>query len=304
MMRYSKLAIMIIVAVMLILSMSAALAETTLSGLWKSGCDLLFHTENVTVTGEATFTLNEVKFKTALLDYTQDGRSSFYGLKLLTPRKDGTERETGWTIIADGEGDIFVMEAYYPGTYRNGTGYANNTLLRHSIQLDALTELGGSLAKQLEAMLPEDAFTVEGKTAHIKLNGDQIPPMAVSALNVAAGYLSDRWFSYSHDRNVEEYEVAFDDYITVTQALTDGTVRWTLHDLDATVTVDDEGRLTAVQGSACVSSTFLDGTVREVTVGFDLTMTDYGTSHVKPFDPAEYNVVLQREMFEEEDLQQ
>ena len=124
-----------------ILAVSAALAESTLNGLWKSGCDLLFHTHNVTVKGEASFFLDGEKFKTMRLDYVQDGYRSYYGLKLLTPRADGTQRETGWTIIADQE-DITVMEAFYPGTYRTATDDAQNTLLRRTVQLDALTELG------------------------------------------------------------------------------------------------------------------------------------------------------------------
>ena len=195
------------------------------------------------------------------------------------------------------------MDAYYPGTYRSGLSTPHNTLLRRSVQLDALTELGGTLARQLDSMLPADMITVtesEGvKNIHIKLTGDQIPEMAVSAPNVAAGFLSDRWFSNSYDRELGNDNIAFENYITVTEALTGGTVKWTLQAADIEVAMDAQGRLSAVSGTVNVDSTYWDGVVRAVELQFHLTMTDYGTSTVKPFDPADYNVVPQYEVYGE-----
>lgn len=282
---------------------TVALAESELTGLWKSGCDFLFHTDNVTVQGEAVLSLNGERFKTVKLNYIQDGYNSFYGLTLLTPKDDGTERETGWTIIADAEGFVNVMEAYDPGYYRPGHSDPQNTLLRRTVRLDALTDLGGLLAAQIEPMFPQGTITVSeqdgGKAIHIAIKEDQIPDLAVSALNLAAGYLSERWFSYSYDRTVNEKEgPAFDSYVTVTQALTDGTTRWALRDLDAVFTTDAEGRLTGAKGTLRVVSTFWDGVEREVEAAFDFTASDYGTSHVKPFDPDDYHVTLSPDCYE------
>lgn len=275
---------------------AAALTDGTLKILWNSGCDFLFHTDNVTVTGQATFSLDGQRFKTAELNYVQDGYKSYYGLKLLTPWSDGTEHETGWTIIAAADGTITVMEAFKPGVYNWATGTPQNTLLRRTVRLDALTELGGLLAGSVESLLPEGAVTVAeaegGKTVHIALKEGQIPDVAISALNVAAGYLSDRWFCYGYDRSIVESEAfAFDQYVTVTQALADGTVRWVLKDVDADFALDAQGRLSAVFGTLKAASEYWDGTVREVEVQFDFAATDYGTSSVKPFDPEEYGVV-------------
>ena len=302
-MRYSKLLILTAALLIMLELTGVAQAENTIDNLWKSGNDFLFHTDNVTVNGDAVFSLDGKLFKTARLDYIQDGYRSYYGLKLITPKKDGTDRESGWTIIADEDENIAIMEAYYPGTYRSGLSTPHNTLLRRSVQLDALTELGGTLARQLDSILPADMITVtesEGvKNIHIKLTGDQIPEMAVSALNVAAGFLSDRWFSNSHDRELGNDNIAFDSYITVTQALTDGTVKWTLQAADIEVAMDAQGRLSAVSGTVNVDSTYWDGVVRAVELQFHLTMTDYGTSAVKPFDPADYHVVPQFEVYGE-----
>ena len=296
-MHRTKILILIAALCLCAVFVTGAVAESTLNTLWDSGCDFLFHTDNVTVTGKASFSLDGEHFKTAELNYIQDGFSSFYGLKLLTPRADGSERETGWTIIADDEGFLVVMEAYEPGVYRRGTDTKQNSLLRRSVRLDALVELGGPLVAQVEPLLPEGAVTVtdanDARTVHIAMAEDQIPQVAVSALNLAAGYLSDRWFAYGYDRTVITGEsFTFDHYITPTQALADGTVRWTLRGIDADFVLDAQNRLTAVRGTVKAASTFWDGTVREVEVQFDFSMTDYGTSAVKPFDPADYNVEL------------
>ena len=305
-MRHTKT--FILLTALLLCGCLSALAlagnDGPLSELWNSGCDLLFRTDNVTAEGEAVFALDGEVFKTARLHYVQDGYNSFYGLGLLTPRADGSIQETGWTIIADEEGDYAVMEAYTPGIYRMGCDNPHNTLLRRTVQLDGLVNLGGLLAGQLE--LPEGALTVteEAGVKHLRLAlaEDQIPELAVSALNLAAEYLSNRWFAFGYDRCIEEDEgVPFENYITVTQALTDGTVRWTLRSAEADFALDAQGRLTDVSGTVRVASTFWDGAVREVTVQFQLTLSGYGSSHVKAFDPADYGVVLPREYYEEND---
>ncbi len=274
---------------------AAALTNGPLGELWESGCEFLFHTDNVTVSGEAVFSLDGERFKTAKLNYIQDGYSSYYGLQLLTPRKNGTELESGWTIVSDEEGFCSVIEAYEPGVYHWATCTPQNTLLRRTVRLDALTELGGLLIGQMETLLPEDAVAVteaEGtKKFHIVLAEGQIPDTAASALNLAACYLSSRWFSFGYDRTVSgDASMPFDHYVTPTEALMGGTLRWTLQSADAEFVLDEQGRLTAVNGKVKAASNFWDGSVREVEVEFNLSATDYGASYVKPFDPADYGV--------------
>ena len=302
-MRHWKIRAMVLAFVLCLALVVPALGEDegALAALWDSGCDLLFRTDNVMVQGQAAFFLEGERFKTAELHYVQDGCRSYYRLKLLTPREGKKDQETGWTIIANQEGDYAVMEDYTPGVYRMGTDTPQNTLLRRSVQLDALAELGGLLTRQIAPMLPAGTVSTwedaGNKTVHIALSEGQIPEVAVSALNIAAGFLGDRWFSNGHDRSYALDERApFDHYITVAQALVDGTVRWTLRKMDADFALNAQGRLNRASGSVQVVSTYWDGVRRTVTVQFDLEMTDYGKSHVAPFDPEAYGVVTPWEL--------
>jgi len=305
-MRNNKFIVLLTALLLCVSLTAAALAQENgpLAALWQSGCDFLFRTDNVTVDGEATLLLDGVQFKQARLHYVQDGFSSLYDLKLLSPRSNGEERESGWTIIADEKGGVNVMEVYTPGIYRTGWVSKQNSLLRRTVQLDALTELGGLVLGQLEPLLPEGVVnateTEEGRSVHLLLSKETLPDLAVSTLNLAAGYLSTRWFSYWNDRSINPEEgVPFDSYITPTQALVDGTVRWALQSADASFTTDKQGRFTGANGEIQVESEYWDGTKRLVTVRFNMTAAGYGESHVKPFDPEEYNVKLPGYMYGE-----
>ena len=308
-MRRSKVFLFLLCLMLCVSLLSAALAESALSDLWNSGCNLLFHTDNVTADGEAEFLLDGQYFKTAKLHYVQDGYCSYYGLGLLTPRKNGDIQETGWTIIENELGVYNVMEVYTPGVYANGAGVTpHNTLLRRSVELDALTALGSAVLSQVEPLLPQDMITAEekegGRSLRLHVTEEQIPDLAQSALNLAAGYLSNRWFGLWFDRSVATEDTArFEDYITVTQALLDGTVNWKLRDADVEFTLDAQGRITGVEGYVKAASTYRDGTVREVEVKGNLSFTAYGESKVKPFDPKDYGVVTYQEMYgNEEDI--
>ena len=294
-MRHTKL-IVILTAVLLCACVigCALAAESNLSALWNSGCDLLFHTDNVTVTGEATFYLDGARFKTAQLYYEQEGYRSFYDLTLSTPRWFG-EQETGWTIIADEDGYVYAMEAFEPGIYHEGFDSACNTLLRRSVELDAITDLCGLLLPQAESLLPENAVTVSqesGNTAvHIALSANELPPLAQSALNLGFSYLADRWFGYGHDQSINaDDQIPSENYNTVTEALTGGTVRWSLASAEADFDMDGQGRLMGGSGTLVVASTFWDGTVRDVTVTFSFSTSDWGTTKVATFDPEDYGV--------------
>lgn len=297
----------IVLSVLLLLSLSAAaLAVGGSAGplpvLWNSGCDLLFRTENVTLDGEASFALDGEWFKTAALHYVQDGDRSLYDLKLTAPsRISGEERKNGWTILADEKGNIFVMEAYKPGTYSTGSDDTNRSLLRRTFQLDALAELGSHLVGLVESALPEGSVTETAseaglRTVRIALSDGSIPDMAVSALNLAAEHFLARWFTWGTDFTTPvERGIPFNYHETVTRALTHGTVRWVMKNADVSFNLDAQSRITAVQGSLTVTSEYWDKSTRDVSVDFHLTVSEYGSSSVTPFDPESWGVMLRED---------
>ena len=139
-----KRLVVLLVSLMMILSVASgafaensvtmpqdATAEDSLMLFYDAGMELMFETSNVTLDGHAEFSLDGERFKTADLHYIQNYTNSLYQLKLLTPRRDGTQpdRESGYTIIANGE-YVYVIEVIYPGVYKTGTTAAQSTILR------------------------------------------------------------------------------------------------------------------------------------------------------------------------------
>ena len=177
--------------------------SSLLKSLLTSADSLLFHTHNVTVTGHADFSLDGERFKTADILYKQDGENSHWQMDLLTPRPYRSDRETGYTVIANGE-KIYVIERYHPGVYKTGSASPCSTLVRPSTASSALVTLGLSLADAVEISLPSGALTVlsntaEGRELQISLNESTTPPMLNNALNLAAAFAIRRFMGIDYD---------------------------------------------------------------------------------------------------------
>ena len=98
--------------------------------LYDSLVQTLFHTDNITLTGTAKFSLDGVWFKTAKITLKQDGNRTFRELSLRGPKRDGTVQKNGYTIVTDGTA-LYLMEAVTPGVYRTG-GTAEHTSKQNS----------------------------------------------------------------------------------------------------------------------------------------------------------------------------
>ncbi len=289
-----KLMAALLAAALWIMS-AGALADSTLRTAFDAASDLAFRTENVTLRGNAEFRLDGARFKTAEATYIQDGENSFWQLRLFTPHEGDEERETGYTIIANGE-QVFVMEMYTPGTYRAGTTEAQTTILRHSVQMGVMAELAGLLADQAELLFGADAVTSgpdgQGGTAVRVMAGEDVPMLVNTALNLLWEYGAKRYFSMDYDRVDEQWMGSIDAYPTFTQGILGTTKYVALKQVDAEAVTDADGNLARVGGS--LSLTLVsgrDGTHR-LDISFRLDVTDRGTSRVRRFDPADYGVVL------------
>ena len=112
-----KLTMMILTALTALMMCTAALANDAAAGLYDTVTELLFSTGNVTLKVNAELSLDSEWFKTVEGTWMQDGDRSLRQLILRSPRKDGTERKNGYTIVMDGS-NVQLMEEYTPGVYR------------------------------------------------------------------------------------------------------------------------------------------------------------------------------------------
>ena len=289
-----KRSFLIILTIILVTALTTgALAEKPLTALCDDMEELLFDTSNVTVTGKAEFFLDGEWFKTAEATYIQDSDRSWWDLKLTSPKKDGTERHNGYTVIADGS-KIYVMEVYRPGIYKTGTGTPQSTLVRKTVQLD--------LMKSMIRTIAEMAETAEDSPVRIEEENDRsgirisiqgnVPPAINLALNLSEQYLVRRYFHMDYDQVSERHMIPMDSYLTVTESILGSTRSIALKNADIQVRNDGEGRPEKITGNVSVLlDTAKDGE-RTLDITFQADITDRGQSHVGTFSPADYNVQL------------
>ena len=290
-----------VLALSLLLSLACpALAEGRLAPLIDSVQSLLFSTNNVTLSGEAVFSLNGERFKTAEILYKQAGEDSHWQLDLKTPRKYRKDQETGYTIIANGE-KIWVMEKYYPGTYTTGSDQPSSTLLRPSTRSALLFSMFRSSADLMESLLPENAFSFPetdepGNVIEIHLAEDTTPALVNASLNLAADFFLRRFMGVNYDSIRNPGQGHPEDYTTVTQAVLYSTDSFALGDTSVTVTEDPKGRISSVSGTVTVLLSSEDYDRTPLEVAFSLSVSDYGATSVKAFDAEDFGVILKGDM--------
>lgn len=301
-----KRSFLIILSIVLITVFTAfAQAEKPLTALCDSANELLFKTSNVTVTGEAVFSIDGEWFKTAAARYIQDGDRSYWELRLTSPKADGTERKNGYTIIADGS-RIYVMEVYRPGIYKTGTGTPQSTLMRKSIQLDLMNEMIRTIAEKMEAAEEDSAVRIEetDTESNVRIVAEEnVPPVVNLALNLFAQYAARRYFHMDYDQISERQMIPMNAYLTVTEGILSCTKSLALKHTDISIRKDQNGQPEKLSGDISVLlNTAKDGE-RQVDISFHAEITDKGRSHVGTFSPADYNVSLAEGAMEIEDIE-
>ena len=293
-----KRAVSLALIVMILCLPFAALAEDSLRLFFDSATDLLLNTRNVTLNGHAEFSLDGERFKTAELCYVQDDTNSLLQLNLRTPRRNGSskpDRESGYTVIANGE-NVYVMEVIYPGVYKTGSGYAQSTVLRNTVQMHLMTDVIRMLAAQADTLPGTDAVTVRpgaagGKELRIQL-GEDVPDLVNTALNLVYQFAAKRYFGMDYDQLSEWAMGPMDNAVTVMQGILWNTKSISLKQADISAVRDDAGRLEQVKGAvALYLNTGRDGT-RQLDLSFRLDASDFGGSRVDRFDPEAYGVRL------------
>ncbi|MBR6955200.1 MAG: hypothetical protein IKH77_09250 [Clostridia bacterium] len=292
-------------AMLLTLSLTASALAGSLTDAWDSGLSLLLDTDNVTITGTASFTIDGRLFKIARVRYVQADYDSDYELRLYTLR-DGDDvgeqywQETGWHVIANRDendiGYIWAKEFYEPERWRTGTDDLHNTPVRRTTRLESLLRMANLLLGEMEKTLPAEALTVtedeNGKSLHINLWAEDVPDIANSALTLAIPYAAARFldgreesgFARGSDQAISEYSL----YVTDADEILEGTVAFRLRGADLTVTTDRENRFTGLSGSFSLGALNGENVDRTVGVRLELKAENYGESTVAAFDEDTY----------------
>ena len=101
------------------------------------------------------------------------------------------------------------------------------------------------------------------------------------------------------DGTLKTFDYVVSDDVTVTRRILTTMSFAELKEIDAAVTVDDEGRLTGLKGSAEIEITDKRGAKHELKVDFDCKAENYGTTTVpSTFVPEEYGLVSYEEYVE------
>ena len=288
-----------IVALMaaLMLFWTIAYADTTATRIYDAVADLLTNTTNVTLTGNATFSLDGKQFKTVETTYEQDGVNSRWVLNMTSPRANGSLKNSGFTIIANNRFK-YAMEVFNPGTYKFVECDPQTAILRSSVVLTQLVSLGHTVVNQIPEWSGNEVFRTNDGKLSIHLTEEQIPVSVNDLLGLGVLLAVQRTLSivddsvvtpaYPNEANTFEASVAS---TTPARAIISHTEKYELTALSAEIGMDESGRLTEASGTAhFVLHTFQDGD-HELDISFSGKVFDYGSSHVPAFDATEYKVV-------------
>ena len=178
-----KLSVLVIVFTIFISCFCPAYADQAAASVFESVATLLTNTENVKLSGSATFSLDGEAFKFVETTYVQDGANSKWVLNLSSPRADGTFRENGFTAIANNRFK-YGMEMYNPGVYTIAEDDPQSVILRPSAALTQLIALGHSILEQLPS-LPEDVFSLsDDHKLTIRMEEKDIPDALSSLISL------------------------------------------------------------------------------------------------------------------------
>ena len=253
-------------------------------------CDkLLFDTDNVTLKGNMDFSFDGNWFKTVDGVYQQEGYDSYCDLKVKSPRKDGTVKESGYTVF-DNEGDVRVVEVVYPGTSRKTYSVKNNTILRGSARTDLVTGAFRVLAGMADSFADKTVEADEkgGKTIHLKLNGGSTEILN-TGLMLLMQFTGDRFLKMNSDEN-KTVTGKIGDYVSIARGVLATTRFMSLQKAEMTLKVNEKGELESAEGSASVKlDTTRDGE-HTLEGRFSLAVSDRGTTKAERFD-AEKHVV-------------
>ena len=292
-----KLAILISLLLVALAVCTAALANDPAVELYDSAATLLFSHDNLTLNVTADFSLDGQWFKTAEATLKQNGDRTFRKLHLRSPKKDGTERENGYTIVTEGN-DLYLMEDFTPGIFRTGVIGDRASVIRNTVESKKLIDLGRALASQADLLLGKDAITKTADGAYSIRLGDNTSELANAVLNQAAMFAAKRYFDFDYDQiNIGPSYSIISNYGTTTQGIFYCTQGISVRKAEITVQKDESGYPVHAEGSIGLYLETAEEGTRQLDIVFIADVSDIGNTMLKKFDPKEYGVVIAADAF-------
>ena len=286
-----KKLISLTMAVLMLMTIAiAALAENAASSpvaqIVDSCGNLLFKTDNVTLKGGVELSLDGKWFKTAELTCQQEGYNSCIDLKVKSLRKNGSTKDSGYTIF-DQNGAVHLVEVINPGVYQTTAAIKNNTVLRNSAKTEMLLGLLRTLGSQAAAFVGEKAVTVTpaengGQEIQLKLDSTQ-PEVLDQALGMLVQFVGERFFSVDND-DIFEHSGNFNEYITISRAILNTTKAVSVQNAEITVKLNDKGELESIAGNGAVKLTSVKGEEHLLEGKFNMDVSERGTTKAEVFD--------------------
>lgn len=188
------------------------LAEGKLRALYQAGTNLLFDTDNVTLSAHAEFSYNDMLFKTMDAAYTQDGFNSLMDIKLKTPWSDGSVRDSGFTVVANGDVAYSIEPVNNPYVYSTSGYNPSDSVLSDTLLRRTLVGLGGAVVTAAEGAFA-DKLEVSGqadgsRTYRIRLAAGDAPELLNQTGTLLAQLAAERYYYVNYDWKYPDDSIA------------------------------------------------------------------------------------------------
>ncbi len=196
----------VFLSLVLVLSLGVymiAFAEGDALSLYNGVKKLLFDTNNVSLTAEATFKYDGELFKTFRGEYKQDDINSYLRIMLDTPKADGSVYTGGYTVVGNGS-DVYSNDTINGNYYLSSNGSVENTLLQSGSSLITslnLIEAGlRAISPQLDKYIVKQ--TASDGSGTYELKADSAPEFINAAATfVAQKYIESEYGYVNYDIN-------------------------------------------------------------------------------------------------------
>ena len=173
------------------------------------------------------------------------------------------------------------------------------------MKLDQVVDMAGAALACMEPLLPEnavDVFTEDqtSKTVRVTLDKDSISDLTNSVFSLCTQMVISRAVEPVNFDSLPYTYSLFRDYFTPAKAIISCTERYSLDFLDMSATLDENGRLQALNIGMTVLLDLAEECVaagepaqRRLDVTLSFTASDYGTSQVASYNPEAEGLVPQ-----------